>query len=474
MQYSALETLVKEKNLKIDLDLLRLAYEWAEDAHKGQVRHNGEPYITHPLEAAYSLIRIGLDQDTIIAALLHDVPEDTTTSLHAIEKDFGKDVAFLVAGVTKLGKVKYRGMERYVENLRSMFVAMAQDIRVILIRFADRLHNLETLDALPKEKQVRIAKETLEIYVPIADRLGIGDFKDRLEEAAFKYAMPEEYAHTHDLVATHLDERLEALSKSRATLEEFLKEKGIQYDVIQGRHKALYSLYKKLVEKQGDIQKIHDLVALRVITDSVSNCYAILGFIHELWRPVPNRIKDFIAQPKPNGYQSLHTTVFGEHDTITEFQIRTHDMHSHAEYGIAAHWGYKEKEGELPKALKEWVNELAQWHNEVPDATQYLESIKLEMFEKRIFVFTPKGDVIDLPEKATPVDFAYRVHSDLGNHCVGVYVNDHMVSLNTELKSGDLVSIIVDKNRKGPSLDWLEFVITHQARDRIRSYHKRR
>lgn len=470
MSYSELETIARARQQTIDLDLVRLAYEYAERAHQGQTRATGEPYITHPLSAAVTLARIGLDQDTIIAALLHDVPEDTSVSLEDIEKDFGPTVARLVAGVTKLGKVKYRGMDRYVENLRSMFVAMAQDIRVILIRFADRLHNLETLEALAPEKQKRIAVETLEIYAPIANRLGISDFKDRLEDAAFKYAMPDEYTRTAALIAEHLDARTAALAKAKSLLENFLKERHIPFTVIHGRHKTLYSLYRKLLEREWDMAKVHDLVALRVITDDVANCYAVLGYVHQLWRPFPGRVKDYIAQPKPNGYRSLHTTVFGENDTITEFQIRTQEMHDNAEYGVAAHWRYKEHEQRLPEALKVWVDELAKWHQAVPDNEQYLETLKFELFENRIFVFTPKGDVIDLPERATPIDFAYRVHTDLGNHCVRADVNGSLAALDTKLKSGDVVRILVDKNRKGPSIDWLEFVVTQQARDRIRSF----
>ena len=472
MSYSELEKIILTKNPKADLDLLKLAYEFAENAHQGQTRLSGSPYITHPLETAKTLAQIGLDQSSIIAALLHDVPEDTGLPISRIEKEFGGEVAALVSGVTKLGQVKYRGIEKYVENLRAMFVAMAKDIRVILIKFADRLHNLNTLEYLDEEKRRRIGIETLEIYAPIAGRLGISEFKDKLEDAAFKHAMPQEFERTENLMNEHLENRIKALEESKRVLEKVLEDQGINCVFIQGRYKALYSLYKKLLTHGSDITKIHDLVALRVVLETVSDCYAVLGYVHQLWMPLNGRIKDYIANPKPNGYRSIHTTVFGENNIITELQIRTEEMHEQAEYGIAAHWQYKEGGRKLPEKINSWVQELAKWHLEVPDIEQYLETIKIEAFQDRIFVFTPKGDVIDLPEFSTPVDFAYKVHTDLGNRCVGAYVNDHFVALDTKLKSGDMVHIIVDKNRKTPSLDWLKFVKTLHAKNQIRKAHQ--
>ncbi|MFA5021723.1 MAG: RelA/SpoT family protein [Patescibacteria group bacterium] len=462
-----------------DLIMIKLAYEFAEQAHKGQLRKSGEPYIEHPLQTAIILAKMGMDQPSIIAALLHDVPEDTNYSLIDIEKNFGSEVTKLVAGITKLGVIKYRGMEKYAENLRKMFISMAEDIRIILIKMADRLHNLKTLAALPVEKQKRIARESLEIYAPIANRLGMGQIKGELEDLAFPYIYPEKFKWFEQDILPKIKIEMAYTQKVIEIARKELANEKIKIISIHGRAKRLYSLYQKLLRPHydGDVSKIYDLVALRIIVPTVADCYQSLGIIHRLWKPLPRRIKDYIAQPKPNGYQSLHSTVFCLDGKIVEFQIRTPQMHEQAEYGIAAHWHYKEnnknpkKIGEkgyiLPKKLT-WIEDLVKWQKEIQDNEQYLQSLAIDFFHNRIFVFTPKGDVIDLPEEATPVDFAYHVHSWIGDHCTGAKVNNQMVSLDSKLKNGDVIEIITDKNRKGPSQDWMKFVKTSAAKSKIK------
>lgn len=471
---------IDREQLPIDRDLIKLAYETAAQAHAGQTRLSGEPYVSHSLAVANKLAKLHLDQDTIIAGLLHDVPEDTAVTIEQLRHDFGDGVAKLVSGVTKLGKLKYRGLQRYVENLRQMFVAMAEDIRVILIKFADRLHNLETLQYLPDpNKRLRIAQESLEIYAPIANRLGIGEVKGQLEDLAFPYMEPEAFAATERLFKQRLGDIGNLLAETQTNLERELRTRAVPVVDIHGRQKHLYSLYKKLQrpEIDGDITKVYDLVALRIIVPTVAECYAALGIIHGWWRPLPGRLKDYIAQPKPNGYQSIHTTVFGPHNHIIELQIRDQAMHQAAEYGVAAHWHYAEagKPKRPPTTLDRtlgWVRELSQWQHELEDDQQYLESLRVDVFSNRIFCLTPKGDVIDLPERATPVDFAYAVHTDLGGHITGARVNGQFVDVLTELKSGDVVEIVVDKNRKEPNPDWLPHVKTRIARERIRKAQK--
>jgi len=463
----------------IDLDMVKLAYDFALKAHEGQKRLSGEPYIAHPLYTAQMLAEMKLDQITIIAGLLHDVPEETKYEIKDIKKNFGKEVALLVEGVTKLGILKYRGIERYIENLRRMFIAMAQDIRVILIRFADRLHNINTLQFQPPVKQLRIAKETLEIYVPIADRLGIYELKGLLEDGAFKYAYPEEYEWVKKISKNYYLKKEKLIKIASREIEKQLKKEKAKYKKIFGRRKNLYSLYQKLHKYNKDIKKIHDIYALRIITSNVQECYAVLGAIHQNWRPISGRIKDYIAQPKPNGYQSLHTTIFFDKENTLEIQIRTKEMDDEAEHGIAAHWAYFEKKGTLdyiqnkssfaPPKKMQWVNQLKKWRKELEDNKQYLESLKIDVFQNRIFVFTPKGDVIDLPEDATPVDFAYHVHTEIGDKCGSAMLNGQMTSLDTKLKSGDVVDIVVDKHRKRPNPDWLKFVKTNQARTKIKA-----
>ncbi len=459
---------------KADLDTVRLAYDFAADAHKGQFRKSGEPYIIHPLAAAHILADMNIDPTLIIAALLHDVPEDTHVTLEEVEKNFGSEIASLVRGITKLGKLKYRGVERYIENLRKMFVAMAEDIRVMIIKFADRIHNLQTLDSLPPEKQYRVALESLEIYAPIANRLGMGEMKGMLEDLSFKYVYPKEY----DRIKAMRDEMIHGKEALLHTMQSVAKKEladaGIKTVSIHGRNKRLYSFYQKLQRKDNEVAQVYDLVAIRILVPTVADCYATLGILHKLWRPLKGRIKDYISQPKPNGYKSLHTTVFGEDGAHVEFQIRTPDIHREAEYGIAAHWHYDEKTGRAKSREITWAKQLAEIQKDILNKLSDLEEIKVDFLQNRIFVFTPNGDVIDLPEGATPVDFAYHIHSDIGNKCSSARVNDKLLKLDTELHNGDVVEIIMDKNRKGPSQDWLEFVKTHTARDRIKAHQKTR
>lgn len=455
-----------------DLDTVRLAYEFAKDAHEGQMRKSGEPYIVHPLAAAHILADMQIDPVIISATLLHDVPEDTDVTLEEVEKNFGSEIRGLVEGITKLGKLKYRGVERYIENLRKMFVAMAEDVRVMIIKFADRIHNLRTLGALPPQKQYRIALESLEIYAPIANRLGMAEMKGELEDLSFKYVYPKEYQRVKGLREERLAGKEEFLKKLQKDALKELEKAGVEIVEIHGRNKRLYSLYRKLLRKQNQVAKIYDLVAIRIIVESVADCYATLGILHNLWKPVKGRIKDYISQPKPNGYQSLHTSVFTKGGDIVEFQIRTKAMHEEAEYGVAAHWHYDEFGSRLPKREIKWAKELAEIQKDILTKLSDLEEMKVDFLQSRIFVFTPKGDVIDLPDEATPVDFAYHIHTEIGNKCSGALINDKMASLDTELKNGDVVEIIVDKNRKGPNQDWLKFVKTHTAKAHIKQKQK--
>lgn len=467
--------IVREYAPNADLDRIRAAYVFAADAHSTQKRANGEPYIVHPLATAVTLAEMKLPENIVIAGLLHDVPEDTQTTLAQIEERFGSEVAHLVGGITKLGHIKYRGVERYIENLRKMFLAMAEDVRVVIIKFADRLHNLETLDAIPAKKQYRIALESLEIYAPIANRLGMGDIKGRLEDAAFRYVFPKEYEWVKNLALTKAQNQDAYLDRVMQKTKEDLTKSGVTAE-LNGRSKHLYSLYRKLLKNDRNIARIYDIIALRVIVNSVADCYAALGIIHGRWTPLKGRIKDYIAQPKPNGYRSLHTTVFCDDGEIVEFQIRTQEMHETAEIGIAAHWSYDERKtkrrGETTTTI-DWVSQLADLQREIADKQQYfksLEDIKLDLFRDRIFVFTPKGDVIDLPEDSTAVDFAYAIHTDIGNTCTGAKVNDEISALDRTLKRGDIVEIITDKNRKGPSPDWIKFAKTRHAKSKIRQF----
>lgn len=481
----ALIALVLSYDHKALPEQIREAYEFSRVAHEGQKRATGEPYITHPLATAFTLAEMQLPAPIIIAGLLHDVPEDTDRTLADIQQHFGEDVASMVSGITKLGKIKYRGMERYVENLRRMFLAMAADVRVVFIKFADRLHNLETLSAIPPKKQYRIALESLEIFAPIANRLGMGDMKGRIEDASFQYVYPKEYAWVKALSKSGREGKEEYLERVINLTQSNLAGSGIEDVQIQGRAKHLYSLYRKLLKNERNIARIYDLIALRVIVDSVADCYAALGIIHSRWTPLKGRIKDYIAQPKPNGYRSLHTTVFCEDGEIVEFQIRTKDMHAVNEFGIAAHWSYDEAGKILMKQpakvsagrTPEWVKELADINKELQDQKAYLKSLedlKIDVFKDRIFVFTPQGDVIDLPEESTVVDFAYAIHTEIGNTCTAAKVNEDNAPLDKKLKNGDMVEIMVDKARKGPNPDWVKFVRTRHAKTKIKQYAKSR
>jgi len=462
---------VKKNNPKADLEMIKLAYEFALTAHKDQKRQTGEPYIQHSLHTAFILAQIKADLSTIIAGILHDVPEDTSHTIKEIEKDFGKEVAELVEGVTKVGKVRYRGVERYLESLRKMFLALSSDIRVILIKFADRLHNLRTLEALPPEKQRRIAQETMEIYAPIAGLLGIWRLKWQMEDLCFKHLYPEEFKKIqYKFEVEKKAERNRYIQKVKNILNEKLEKEKIKHS-IEGRFKHLYSIFKKMQAKDRKFDEIYDVFALRVIVDSITDCYKTLGIIHATWKPKPERFKDYIALPKPNGYRSLHTTVYCEEGKATEFQIRTREMNEEAHYGIAAHWYYKQ--GFFDKmGIKQprWIKEIIELQKNTADSEDFVKQVKLDIFQDRIFVFTPKGDVIDLPEDATPIDFAYAIHTDLGNKCVGSMVNNNMAPLDYKLKSGDSVDIVIDKNRKGPNHDWMGFVKTHKAREKIKQY----
>ncbi|MCX6746405.1 MAG: RelA/SpoT family protein [Candidatus Parcubacteria bacterium] len=460
---------IREYQPKADLELVELAFEFAREAHAGQKRMTGEDYIFHPLATAQILANMKLNIPIIIAGLLHDVPEDTKVSLTEIEKNFGADVANMVEGITKLGTIKYRGIERYIENLRKMFLAIAKDLRVILIKFADRLHNLKTLYALPRNKQIRIASEVMEIYAPIANRLGMYEMKGKLEEEAFKYLYPKEYNWLKKLIEEQTKVKEKYLNKIILFVNQELKDEGIDVIEVKGRVKQLYSLYQKLLKHNKDINRVYDFVAIRIIVEDMPTCYAALGIIHKKMKPLKGRIKDYIAQPKPNGYSSLHTTVFTLDGEIIEIQIRTKEMDENAEFGIAAHWHYDEKGSLKPNKLTRWIEELTKWQKELIANEKFLENLKIDVFHDRIFVFTPKGDVIDLPAAATPVDFAYYVHTDIGNQCAGALINNHIASLDTPLKSGDVIEILTDKNRKYPNADWIKSVKTSLARSKIKS-----
>ncbi|OIO46412.1 MAG: hypothetical protein AUJ28_02635 [Parcubacteria group bacterium CG1_02_37_51] len=454
-------------------ELLWKAYYFAKKNHAGQKRLSGDDYLVHPLAAAQILADMHFDATTIIAGLIHDVPEDTEATIADIKDNFGKEIATIIEGVTKLSKVKYRGIERYAENLRKMFVTMARDIRSIVIKFSDRIHNLQTLQYQPPQKALRIAKESMEIYAPIANRLGIGEIKNQLEDLAFPYVYPQEHAWVKSLIKDILKQKERVVSRAKKKISKELQKNNIEYISITSRVKHLYSLYLKLMMHNKSLDRVYDLIAMRIIVKDVKDCYVVLGILHTIWTPLKGRIKDYIAQPKPNNYQSLHTTIFAERGEIIEVQIRTQEMHDYAEFGIAAHWQYSEKRsGTLPAKHKEWIKNLVAWQSEISDSEKYLENlqkVKLDFFKRRIFVFTPKGDVIDLPEDATPIDFAYHIHTDIGNRCVGAQINNIISSLETPLKNGDVVDIMTNKSRTWPNPDWLKIIKTTIARDKIKA-----
>lgn len=473
---------VREVQPQADLDLLKRAYAFAVRAHQGQFRRSGEPYVMHSVAVAHILADLRMDATTVAAALLHDVPEDTPQSLEEVRREFGDEIATLVDGVTKLGKIQWRSQEeKQAENLRKMFLAMASDVRIILIKLADRLHNLRTIDVMPPEHQRRKARETLEIYAPLAKRLGIGQLQNELEDRAFAILEPEAYREIMESLREAQAQQEEVLRTIQEELYRELNRAGIRVERqhITARPKHAYSIYRKMqrpaYQGQG-IARIYDRLGVRVIVDDVKDCYAALGVVHSLWRPIPGEFDDYIANPKPSGYQSLHTTVIYRGVPL-EIQIRTHRMHQEAEYGIAAHWRYKEgKAGARDRAFEEklsWLRQLLEWHQEMQDAQEFMRSVKLDLFRNEVFVFTPKGDVVDLPNGATPVDFAYRIHTDVGHRCVGAKVNGRLVPLSYRLHSGDIVEILTSKTSTGPSRDWLEFVVTSNARTKIRQWFRK-
>jgi guanosine-3',5'-bis(diphosphate) 3'-pyrophosphohydrolase len=452
------------------------AYEFAEEAHADQKRSSGEPYSIHPLAVAKILTDLGMDVNTIISGLLHDTIEDTGVTREELEKKFGSEVAEMVDGVTKLSRLSYKTKEeQQVENLRKMFLAMAKDIRVIIIKLSDRLHNLRTLEYVDEEKQREKAYETLEIYAPLAHRLGIFKIKWELEDISLRYIDPKGYYDLVEKVARKRRERENFIHEVIATLKEKLNDLSIQCE-IEGRPKNFYSIYKKMYMQHREFEQIYDLLAIRVLVNNVKDCYGVLGVAHTLWKPIPGRFKDYIAMPKPNMYQSLHTTVIGPEGEPFEIQIRTWEMHRTAEYGIAAHWKYKEGRKtsyDIDKKLA-WLRQLLEWQNESQDAREFMESLKIDLFTDEVFVFTPKGDVIDLPKGATPLDFAYTIHSAIGNRCVGAKVNGKIVPLDYNLKTGEIVEILTTQAANhGPSRDWLKVVITNQARNKIKQWFKK-
>ncbi|HEX2455581.1 MAG TPA: bifunctional (p)ppGpp synthetase/guanosine-3',5'-bis(diphosphate) 3'-pyrophosphohydrolase [Vicinamibacterales bacterium] len=463
---------VRANNPEADIELLRRAYVFSAFEHKGQVRHSGEPYLVHPLEVADQLADMKLDVVAIAAGLLHDIVEDTHTPIERIAELFGKDVAHVVEGVTKLGAISFSSSEeRQAENFRKMLLAMVDDIRVILVKLADRLHNMRTLHHLPEERRIKIAQETRDIYAPIANRLGMSKIKNELEELAFKYLEPKSY----ESLRTRVESRRRAtegmIEELKKTITGKLADAQVPVMQIDGRIKRLFSIHQKLKRQKIDLDQVYDLVALRIVTQSIKDCYAALGIIHQTWSPVPGRIKDFIAMPRPNGYQSLHTSVVSERGFPFEVQIRTAEMHRQAEEGIAAHWKYKE--GRVGAGRDEqyflWLRQLLEWQQEVRDPQEFLQNLKIELYPEEVYIFTPKGEVKALPRDSTPVDFAYAIHTDVGHQCVGARVNGKMVPLRTRLRNGDIVEIITTPGHR-PSRDWLNLVTTSRARNKIKHF----
>jgi GTP diphosphokinase / guanosine-3',5'-bis(diphosphate) 3'-diphosphatase len=475
-----------------DIALITKAHNIAEEAHRGVLRNSGEPYFNHVFETAKIITEIKMEPAVIAAGLLHDSIEDGVLTEEKIKQEFGEEILFLVQGVTKLGKLKYRGAERHIESLRKLFVASAQDIRVIIIKLCDRLHNMRTLQFVRPDKQKRIALETLEIFAPLAYRLGIRKLSKELEDLSFPYVYPKEYAEVKELMKLKSAETLPRLESFMKSVKKSLAEEGIINFTTDYRQKGFYSLSKKIIRKDGDIEKIYDILALRIFTDTVTDCYKVLGIIHGKWKPFPGRIKDYIAMPKLNGYQSLHTTIFTGDGAIVEVQIRTHDMHKQAEYGIASHLSYKDQKNNeskelswfsqfLPKSINSifkftapdkntpgWIKDLAEESHKVCNGEEKLEDLKADFFGQRIFTFTPKGDAVDLPIGSSVIDFAYTIHSDIGNHMASAMINNKIASLHTILKNGDQVEIITKKNAK-PNRKWLDHAKTTMAKRFIKS-----
>lgn len=474
--YDDLIKVVLENNPQANSVMIEEAYEFAREMHEGQYRKSGEPYIIHPVNVAIILADLGLDDNAIAAGLLHDVVEDTDCSSLDLERKFNEEVAFLVEGVTKLDKIQCHSKEeRQLESYRKMFIAMAQDVRVIIIKLADRLHNMRTMSFQSPEKQKRIAQETLEIYSPLADRLGIIKLKWELEDLSLRYLEPEIYYDLVERISMKRQERLEYIDEVIRDLRREMDAVHLEYE-IAGRPKHFYSIYRKMVNKHKDLDEIYDLIAIRVLVNTVQDCYIVLGLVHSLWKPVPGRIKDYIAMPKPNLYQSLHTTVIGPRGERFEIQIRTFEMHQIAEYGVAAHWLYKQTGGsEAPKDANQldWLQKLKELQQDAVDSKEFLDNIKLELFSDTVFVFSPASEVYELPTGSTPLDFAYRVHTEIGNQCVGAKVNGKIVPFDYELQTGDTVEILRSKNSRGPNSNWLKLVKTPQAKNKIRSWLKK-
>lgn len=470
----------KEHSRKVDQKLIQKAYKYAVEHHGDQRRKSGEPYIIHPINVAYILADIGLDESTICAALLHDVVEDTDATENDIKREFGEEISDMVAGVTKLGKIAFATVEeQQAEDYRKMFLAMGKDIRVILIKLSDRLHNMRTLKHLKRDRQIAISKETMELYAPLANRLGLYSIKWELEDLAFKYLYPEEYHELVEGINKKREERLKFIEKIMQDIRVELKKQKIDAEVT-GRAKHLYSIYRKMKRDNKTLDQIYDLFALRILVTSVKDCYAALGVVHDLYSPMPGRFKDYIAVPKPNMYQSIHTTLLGEKGTPFEVQIRTWEMHRIAEFGIAAHWAYKEASyfGKKQAVKVEedklaWLRETLEWQKDMQDPQEFLETLKTELFEDEVYVFTPKGAIKVLPRGSTPIDFAYNIHAEIGHHMTGCKINSKMMPILTPLKTGDIVEIITSDNSKGPSRDWLKFVKSSSAKNKIKSWFKK-
>ena len=465
---------LKGLNPNYDLELIKKAYLTAATMHNGQLRKSGEPYIIHPVETAKILAQLGMDEQTIVAGLLHDVVEDTPYTEEQLTEEFGSEVALLVDGVTKLGNLVFETKEEaQAENMRKMFLAMSKDIRVLIIKLSDRLHNMRTIDYMPPNKIKEKCRETLEIYAPLANRLGMFNMKFELEDIALKHLEPEFYSNLAKQINQRKEEREQQINKIIEQLKGALDKLNIHYEV-KGRSKHFYSIYRKMRDKHKQLDEIFDLMAVRVLVDTVKDCYAVLGVVHTMWRPIPGRFKDYIAMPKSNMYQSLHTTVFGDDEHPFEIQIRTYEMHQIAEYGIAAHWKYKEgiksdqEEGKLA-----WLRQTLEWNKDMDDSKEFMETLKMDLFSNQVFVFTPAGKVIELPAGSTPIDFAYKIHSAVGNKCIGAKINGKMVPIDHVLENGNIVEIITSANSKGPNIDWLKIAKSSNARNKIRQWLKK-